>query len=176
MLSTLGFPQVWINRAMKCVKTVSYSFVRDGKVFGNVIPRRGIRQGDPISPYLYILCAEGLSGIMRSHEETGIIHGCKIARGVPSISHLFLADDCYFFFKASLAETNIMRSILQKYERLSGQVINYNKSDVVFSPNTSEADRVLVCDSLGVKQVMKPGKYLGRPMCVGQKNLKCLDF
>lgn len=49
-----------------------------------------------MSPYQYILCAEGLSGIMRRYKETGLVHGCKIAREVPSISHLLFADDCYF--------------------------------------------------------------------------------
>lgn len=158
------------------MKTVSYSFVRDGKVFGNVTPQRGIRQGDPISPYLYILCAEGLSGIIRRYEETGLIHGCKIARGAPSISHLLFTDDCYFFFRASQTEANIMKHILQRYERLSDQVINYNKSDIVFSPNTRHESRVSVCNCLGVKQILKPGKYLGMPMCVGRNKTEVFDF
>lgn len=72
---------------MKCVKTVSYSFLHDDKVFGNVNSQRWIRQGDSISPYLYILCAKRLSDIIRRYEETGLIHWCKIVRGAPSISH-----------------------------------------------------------------------------------------
>lgn len=98
MLNKLGFPQVWIQRVMQCVKSVSYSFLRDGKIFGDVHPQRGIRQGDPISPYLYILCAEGLTGLMRIYEDSGLIHGCKVARGAPGISHMLFADDCYVFF------------------------------------------------------------------------------
>ncbi|XP_074326484.1 putative mitochondrial protein AtMg00310 [Apium graveolens] len=62
MLRKMGFPQYWIAGVMQLVTTVSYIFVRDGKVFGEVHPTRGIRQGDPISPYLYIVCAEGLTG------------------------------------------------------------------------------------------------------------------
>lgn len=86
---------------MACVSTVSYSFLQNGNVFGKVLPQRGIRQGDPISPYLYILCAEGLAGMLNRFEEANLIHGCKVARGAPSISHLLFADDCYFFFKAT---------------------------------------------------------------------------
>ncbi|KAL8112036.1 hypothetical protein AgCh_019659 [Apium graveolens] len=68
--------------------TVAYSFVRDGNVFGNVKPQRGLRQGDPISPYLYILCAEGLSGIIRKYEETGLLHGYGEAREIPGDAHV----------------------------------------------------------------------------------------
>lgn len=71
MMDKFGFPTKWIERVMKCVKTVSYSFLRNGEIFGEVIPQRGIRQGDLISPYMYILCAEGLSGMIREHENGG---------------------------------------------------------------------------------------------------------
>lgn len=152
MLTKFGFPRDWILRVMKCVTTVSYCFLREGKFFGDVQPQRGVRQGDPISPYLYILCAEGLTGLIRQYEDSGLLHGCKVARGAPSISHLLFADDCYFFFKATHMEASYMRAILNKYELLSGQVVNYNKSDIIFSPNTGVAERHLICDCLGVKE------------------------
>lgn len=161
MLSKFGFSQVWIDRVMSCVKSVSYSFLQNGEIFGDVVPQRGIRQGDPISPYLYILCAEGLSAIMRRHEGVGLIHGCAIARGAPVISHLLFADDCYFFFRATETEAGTMKRILQRYEMVSGQAINYNKSSVTFSPNTNVEDRVRVCSVLAVQEVNLPGKYLG---------------
>ncbi|XP_074323203.1 uncharacterized protein LOC141660141 [Apium graveolens] len=83
MMGRFGFPAKWIERVMSCVKTVSYSFLRNGDIFGDIAPHRGIRQGDPISPYLYIMCAEGLSGLIREHEECGLLHGCKIANKAP---------------------------------------------------------------------------------------------
>lgn len=97
MLRKFGSNQTWIERVMKCVRTVSYNFLHNGEVFGDVHPQRGIRQVDPISTYLYILCVESLSAIIRRYEETGLIHGCKIARGDPSVSHLLFDDDCYFY-------------------------------------------------------------------------------
>lgn len=100
MFQRFDFPALWVDRVMKCVKSVSYSFLRDGDVFGEINPNRGIRQGDPISPFLYIICVEGLSGMIRVHEESGLLHGCKIANKAPSISHLLFADDCYFFSKS----------------------------------------------------------------------------
>lgn len=168
VLHKFDFPQMWIDRVMKCVRSVSYSFLQDGRVFGNIIPKRGVRQGDPISPYLYILCAEGLTSIIRSYEDAGLVHGCRITRGAPHISHLLFTDDCYFFFTATQAEATIMKDILQKYERLSGQEINYAKSGVVFSPNTCTSEKEVVCNILQVKEMDKPGSYLGMPMWVGQ--------
>lgn len=80
MLIKFGFHSLWISRIMACVRSVSYSFLHNGEVFGDVIPQRGIRQGDPLSPYLYIMCAEGLSAIIKRNENVGLIHGCMIAR------------------------------------------------------------------------------------------------
>lgn len=65
MLNKFGFHEVWIQRLMVCIQTVTYSFIQQGTIFGEVIPQRGIRQGDLISPYLYILCDEGLSSIIK---------------------------------------------------------------------------------------------------------------
>lgn len=176
MLSKFGFHQVWISRIMTCVKTVTYSFLQQGQVFGEVKPQRGIRQGDPISPYLYILCAEGLSAIIRRNEEVGLLHGCKIARGAPTVSHLLFADDCYFFFKATKEEAMTMKSVLERYENVSGQAINLNKSSITFSPNTSVENRRLVCEAVEVREVDVPGKYLGIPMMVGRRKNEVFNF
>lgn len=74
---------------MTCVKSVSYSFMENGEIFGIIQPSRGVRQRDPNSPYLYILCAEEVSSMIRRHEEVGLVHGCRIARGAPAVSHFF---------------------------------------------------------------------------------------
>ncbi|KAL8115005.1 hypothetical protein AgCh_021723 [Apium graveolens] len=176
MMNRMGFPQNWIVRVMQLVKKVSYSFLRNGKVFGDVRPSRGIRQGDPISPYLYIICAEGLTGILNRYEENRLIHGCRVARGAPSITHLLFADDCYLFFKAKQTEAQNMWSILQKYEKISGQMINFGKSDIVFSPNTCDMERTRICVILGVNEKERPGKYLGMPMYVGRSKKEVFGF
>lgn len=98
---------------------------------------------------MYILCAEGLTGIIRQHEESGLLHGCKVARGAPNVSHLLFAEDCYMFFRATQVEATTKRSILHRYERLSGQLVNYIKSDIVFSPNIGRDDKASVCDVWG---------------------------
>lgn len=157
---------------MGCMKTVKYSFWKNGMEFVEVKLKRGIRQGDLISPYLYILCAEGFSSIMRRYEETELIHGCRVAGGALPISHLLFTDDCYLFFKPSMVEAKTMTDILKRYECISGHAIYYNKSSILFSSNTTPMTRKEICETLEVKEVNAPGKYLEVPMTmVRNKNL-----
>lgn len=81
MMEKFGFNQIWIHRIMQFIGYVWYSFLHNGEEFGCVTLERGLRQGDPISPYIYIMCAEGLSAIIRRNEVNGLLHGCRIARG-----------------------------------------------------------------------------------------------
>lgn len=78
-------------------------------VEGPVSPERGLRQKDPISPYLFIICAEGLSTLISDNERRGRLHGCKVARGLPSVSHLFFANDSFFYFKAVKKEDVVIK-------------------------------------------------------------------
>ena len=82
MMQVMGFAQSWINLVMLCVTTVDYMVCQNGYEVGPIVPRRGLRQGDPISPYLFIIRAEGLSSILREYEVSGLIHCCKVARNL----------------------------------------------------------------------------------------------
>lgn len=146
---------------------MSYSFLHKDGEFCNIVPQRGLRQGDPISPYIYIMCAEGLSAMIRRNEDVGLIHGCIVAKEAPTISHLLFADDCYLFFCANAVEAGVMKRILNRYEKISGQMVNYNKSVVTFSPNLTGQCRSDVCHELEVQEADSPGKYLGIPMRIG---------
>lgn len=176
MMGKFGFHRGWIDKIMNLVCSVTYTFLHDGEQFGDVVPRRGLRQGDPISPYLYILCDVGLSSIIRRNEDAGLLHGCKVAKDAPVISHLLFADDCYFFFKDVKSEATVMKNILNRYEEISGQVVNYNKSMVTFSPNTTTQSREEVCNQLGVQEQERPGKYLGLPMHIGRGRVSVFNF
>ncbi|XP_019183735.1 PREDICTED: uncharacterized protein LOC109178652 [Ipomoea nil] len=152
MMVALGFHDKWVELIMKCMTTVSYSILVNGSRSDPIIPTRGLRQGDPLSPYLFIICAEGLSLLLQQANNTGLIHGCRVARGAPQISHLFFADDSLLFFKANVEEANEVKRCLTVYEDLSGQVVNYHKSSICYSRNTSNMDRESVAQVLGVGQ------------------------
>lgn len=70
-----------------------------------IIPERGLRQGNPLSQYLFILCSESLSAIIDRATATGSIHGSKICQGVPNISHLLFTDDNFLFLRGTLNES-----------------------------------------------------------------------
>ncbi|KAL0462114.1 UNVERIFIED_CONTAM: putative mitochondrial protein [Sesamum latifolium] len=97
VLLRLGFHHRFVNLIMLLVSTVSYSFTLNGEPFGFLRPERGIRQGDPLSPYLFIFCAETLSRMMQEAECRGRLMGVKVMDRAPSISHLLFADDTLIF-------------------------------------------------------------------------------
>lgn len=101
MMLKLGFSVQWAKKIMRCVTSVRCSFQVNGKKQGEVFSLRGLLQGDPLSPYLFLICAEGFSALLRQAESRRDILGLKIARNAPTISHMFFADDSLLFFKAS---------------------------------------------------------------------------
>ena len=122
MMLKLGFNQLWVQKLMNCVTSVRYNFQINGKIYGEVTPTRGLRQGDPLSPYLFIICAEGFSALLRQAESRRDILGLKIARTAPSISHLFFADDSLLFLQASERSLQSIQNIFSLYSECSGQV------------------------------------------------------
>jgi hypothetical protein len=110
---------------MLCVKTVDYSVVVNGEQVGPIIPGRGLWQGGPLWPYIFILCTEGLFALIRQAEGRGDIHDTKLCRNAPIISHLLFADDCFLFSRVADRETNVMKNILSTYEATSSQAINF---------------------------------------------------
>lgn len=99
------------------------------------MPSRGLRQGDPLSPYLFVICAKGLLALLHDVERTGKLSGIRICQGVPVVSHLLFAGDSVLLLKAKHEEAQALREILDLYEVCSGQCINLEKSAIMFSLN-----------------------------------------
>uniref|UniRef100_A0A803NXV2 Reverse transcriptase domain-containing protein n=1 Tax=Cannabis sativa TaxID=3483 RepID=A0A803NXV2_CANSA len=153
---------------MDCVTTAEYGFLVNGRPRGSVIPSRGLRQGCPLSPYLFLFCAEALSSLLRQAEVSGELMGFRCSRSGPRVSHLFFADDSLIFGRANGREAESIRRILQCYEYASGQQVNFDKSAITFSPNVLPADRTSVLGILGLGSVATHDKYLGLPTVIGR--------
>jgi hypothetical protein len=168
IMRKLGFEEKWIMMIMECIRTVQYSILLDGVPKGYIIPSRGLRQGDPLSPYLFLICAEGLSALLQKSSLVGRLKGLQTSRLGPWVSHLFFADDSLLFGKASLDESREFMEILQLYEASSGQQLNREKTAIFFSPNTSPATRKSIQDFWGSSGVQNFDKYLGLPALIGR--------
>ena len=101
-MEKLGFHQQWVGMIMACVSSVKYKVRFNSQETEDFVPTRGIRQGDPHSPYLFFICAEGLSSMLQFEEEAGGIEGIRVCRNAPSVSHLLFADDSLILMKADM--------------------------------------------------------------------------
>ncbi|KAM2124305.1 hypothetical protein ACFX1Q_014913 [Malus domestica] len=96
-----------------------------GYSFGNFSSTRGLCQGDPISPYLFLIVAEGLSAVLQHDESAGKIHGVKVAPSTPPVNHLFFANDSLLFCDAKIEEVTELKRVIDVYEKALGQKVNF---------------------------------------------------
>lgn len=136
-MSKMSFAQSWIELVMKCVDFLSYSILLKGIPQPFFKPSRGTRQGGPLSPYIFILCAEALSSLLNNVEMTGAITGVPLAKGKLNINHLFFADDILLFCRANSLEWSRLIFLLNTYEQASRQRLNKEKTSIQFTRNTS---------------------------------------
>jgi hypothetical protein len=87
---------------MLCVTSISYFVCLNGVKVRPIQPGRGLRQGDPLLSYLFILCNEGSFALIRRVEENRDIHVCKVCRTTPSISPLYFVDDSFMFLRVTI--------------------------------------------------------------------------
>ena len=172
VLTRLGFHDLWVRWIMKCVTSVSYSYLINRAAHGRVNPTRGIRQGDPLSPYLFILCTEVLSGLCKKAQLQGDVIGVKVSRHSPSINHLLFADDTMLFSRTDHKSCAKLIMILKKYGDASGQCINLDKSSITFSSKTPGEAKRRVRDQFQILNEGGVGKYLGIPKHFGRKKTR----
>lgn len=141
----MRFCDQWVKWVMQCVSTVSFSINFNGESLPFFKPTKGLRQGDPLSPYLFILVAIVLSILMKQAIMNGTLRGIKLNSCCPILSHLLFADDSIFFFHGTVVECQNLAAILHQYCFATRQAINLNKSGIHFSkschaPNLERAN------------------------------------
>ena len=122
---------------MQCVSTVEYIVRINAVESESFTPTRGLRQGDPLSPYLFLLCTEGLNALLTHAEENGNISGVKVCTDAPPVTNLLFADDSLILMKDNQHNATALKSTLDLYCTATGQLVSAEKSSIFFSPNTT---------------------------------------
>lgn len=148
---------------MQCITTVSLSVKFNGEHLPYFHPTRGLRQGDPLSPHLFILVANVLSTLIINAVDMGNLRGITLNRWCPTLSHLFFADDVIFFLDGKVLECQNLANILHQYCQATGQEVNCNKSGIFFSKACPHSLQVNLASELRVPVLAKTSKYFGLP-------------
>jgi hypothetical protein len=167
-MERLGFARRWIDWIMSCVTSVSYQVKFNGTLLDSFLPSRGLQQGDPLSPFLFLFVADGLSCLLQKEVSTNGIEPIKICRQAPGVSHLLFADDSLLFFKARGGQTSRIKEVLDLYATSTGQLINPSKCSILFGNSCAANVREEVKGVLQVSQETFETKYLGLPTPEGR--------
>nr|XP_048333230.1 uncharacterized protein LOC125423394 [Ziziphus jujuba var. spinosa] len=174
ILIRVGFSAPAIGLLNQCFSNDATFLLLSGSLCGSIKLERGLRRGGLISPYLYIIFAEFISGLLHTLELEGKIHSIKLGRTSPPISHLSFADAIMIFYKANKAEVQEVANCMQKICKWTGQMVNFAKSGYFFSKNIPGNLKAELKCILNIKELPKDAKYLGNPFFVGKSRTE--DF
>ncbi|KAK8684374.1 hypothetical protein V6N13_040404 [Hibiscus sabdariffa] len=156
VLLRMGFHSDWVDLLMDCVSTVTFRIRVNGRLSSTIVPQRGLRQGDPLSPFLFVICMQGLSATLLAEQAAGRILGIRASQKGPRVNHLLYADDSIVFIRNFEREASRLKEVLHLFADSSGQRINFGKSTVFYSPNTPSANRHRISAILGITEVFDP--------------------
>ena len=175
VLKALGFDQKVTNMIFQCISTVSFTLLLSGRS-SSFSPSRGIRQGDPLSPYLFILCSEVLSQLIYREVDRGNIKSIKVASGAPGISNLLYADDVLLFYGAQHLKVSALMKCVEKYCDWSRQVVSRDKSRIFVSKGVHSQFVQYIKNQWGFKLLPKGVKYLDMPLFISLNKTKDFSF
>ena len=166
VLLAFGFAEEWVDWILSRVTSSSFFVIINGEPLDLFSASRGLRKGDPLSPYLFIIMAEGLGRYIKSQVERGLIQGWRWNDSLPSYSHLQFVDDTALMGSTRVSEAIKFRRALDIYLKASGQCINDGKSSIYFF-NTPQPIQNRIARILRFHIGSLPLIYLGVPLVLG---------
>jgi hypothetical protein len=163
MLDRFGFCSKWKDWIRSCVFAGNMSILINGSPSEEISIKCGLKQGDPLAPFLFLLVAEGLGGVMKRAVELNSFHGFRVGNSDVVISHLQYADDTICVGEASIDNLWSLKAILRGFEMVSGLKVNYWKSSLM-GVNVSSQFLDLASTFLNCKSSSIPFMYLGLPV------------
>ncbi|CAL1404640.1 unnamed protein product [Linum trigynum] len=167
-LEAAGFPQDFISLVMACVTTASFQVLWNGNCTEEFKPTRGLRQGCPLSPYLFTLCMERLNHNIKKCVEVGDWKQICLSKNGPQLTHLFFADDLVLLAEADVRQARTVMGCLDQFCSASGEKASKEKSRVYFSRNTKDSTKNRLSSIMGIPRTTNLGKYLGVPVIHGR--------
>ncbi|XP_071707923.1 uncharacterized protein [Rutidosis leptorrhynchoides] len=170
MMGIMGFGKKWRGWIASCLKSASVSVLVNGTPTKEFKLGRGVRQGDPLSSFLFIIATEGLNWLTKSAVSNNLYSGVEIDKDKVPISHLQYADDTLFFGSWSLDNIENLMKLLKCFELCSGLKINYNKSNP-FGVGVDMKEVEYMAHLFGCNVGVFPFTYLGQPIGANMKKI-----
>eukprot|EP00253_Pinus_taeda_P030885 PITA_30885 len=162
MITTFGFSPMWVRWVMSLISSTFFSILINGIPSRPFSPSRGIRHGDPLSPFLFVLMVEGLDRHIKQALLSRQLKGLSI-HNLPAISHQQFVDDNMLFGYPSVQEASLFKSLLNDFLEASGTSINQAKSQIYFF-HTALVTQFSIARIVGFTVDSLPSKYLGAPL------------
>ncbi|VFQ66033.1 unnamed protein product [Cuscuta campestris] len=166
-LNRFGFNQKFTSLVMNSIQHSIISTLVNGTPSKPFNPRRGVRQGDPLSPYIFIIAMEGFTRSLNKLVSTGHLKGFNTGR-IQTVNHLSYADDVLVFTNGSIHNLKKLKNFLSNFEESTGLHLNLTKIQII-SPKPSSNHAKRQKDCLGMKLASLPVTYLGTPIYKGCK-------
>jgi len=168
VLKEMGFGSKWSVWIKQCISTASISIIVNGAPSKPFRMGRGLRQGDPLSPFLFVLMTEVLNQMLHKALSLGQIRGLQVGANNIMISHLQFADDTLLFCEADVQQLCWIKSLLLGFQAMSGLAVNYHKSGLIVVGKEDEWAQNAAA-VLGCSWVQLPIVYLGIPLGANMK-------
>ncbi|KAJ9707156.1 hypothetical protein PVL29_002241 [Vitis rotundifolia] len=172
----MGFGEKWTGWISWCISTATFSVLINGTPARFFNSSRGLRQGDPLSPYLFVIGMEALSRLIHRAVRGGFLSGCRIkgrSGDGAEVSHLLFADDTLVFCEASQDQMAHLSWLLMWFEAISGLRINLDKSEILPVGRVENLEALAL--EVGCKVGRLPNSYLGIPLGANHKSVAVWD-